>query len=265
MDPHDPYFAHPYDGTAVARVANPNPDASQAAEMRRLYRGEIEYLDRNFGVFLDKLETLNLMDDTVIALVSDHGEEFQEHEGWWHGLTLYDEQIRVPLLIKWSRHDRSQTGESRQEIARLIDVAPTLLARAGAPVPIAMQGVDLAMDPAALEPKDLEHYAEEDHEGNVIWTLRTRDAKLIVANPGNPRGLPERSFFEIGSDPGETRNLHGVIPAEREKQLERHAELQRSFAEGEAVAAGKDVEMSRAECEQLRLLGYVEDCSHIAD
>ena len=178
-------------------------------------------------------------------------------------LELTGESLPEAAHLSFFRFDRGQTGESRQEIARLIDVAPTLLARAGAPVPIAMQGVDLATDPAALEPKDREHYAEEDHEGNVIWTLRTRDAKLIVANPDNPRGLPERAFFEIGSDPGETRNLHGVISAEQEQQLERHAELQRSFAEGKAVADGKDVEMSREECEQLRLLGYVEDCSHL--
>ena len=140
MDPHDPYFAHPYDGTAVARVANPNPDVSQAAEMRRLYRGEIEYLDRNFGEFLDKLETLNLMDDTVIALVSDHGEEFQEHEGWWHGLTLYEEMLSVPLIF---RGPGVPAGVRVTTPISLVDVAPTLLGQAGIAAPAGLHGRDL--------------------------------------------------------------------------------------------------------------------------
>ncbi|MEE8580214.1 MAG: sulfatase-like hydrolase/transferase, partial [Myxococcota bacterium] len=263
MDPHDPYFAHPYDGTAIARVANPHPHADQAEEMQRLYGGEIEYLDRNFAELLGVLEALDLMDDTLIALVSDHGEEFYEHGGWWHGLTLYDEQIRVPLLIKWTRRHGAPPAQRESELARLIDVAPTLLQRAGATVPAAMQGVDLAADPANRTARDRQHYAEEDHEGNVLWALRTRDAKLMVANPNNPRGLPERAYFDLRVDPGERRNLVDQIPAVQLAELERHAELQRSFAEGEAVAAGQDVEMSRKECEQLRVLGYVQDCSHI--
>ena len=47
MDPHDPYFPHPYDGTGIARVSNQNPDPKEAAAMQALYRGEIEYLDEN--------------------------------------------------------------------------------------------------------------------------------------------------------------------------------------------------------------------------
>ena len=103
MDPHDPYFEHPYNGKAIARVANPNPSPALAAEMQRLYTGEVQYLDQNFAKLLAKLRELGLYDDTLIVLTADHGEEFHEHGGFWHGLTLYDEQIRVPLLIKWPK------------------------------------------------------------------------------------------------------------------------------------------------------------------
>jgi hypothetical protein len=85
----------------------------------------------------------------------------------------------------------------------------------------------------------------------------------MVANPGNPRGLPERSFFRLKRDPGEQDNLAGGAFADLEADLERHAQAQRSLAEGAAVAGSSDVKMTREECEQLRLLGYVEDCSHI--
>jgi uncharacterized membrane protein YbhN (UPF0104 family) len=67
MDPHDPYFAHPYDGHGIARVSNQHPDPALAEEMQRLYVGEIEYLDASFGRMLAKLEELGLYDDTVIS------------------------------------------------------------------------------------------------------------------------------------------------------------------------------------------------------
>lgn len=260
MDPHDPYFVHPYDGSAVARVTG-DPDPSEAERLRELYRGEIEYLDDNFGKFLDKLRTLGVYDDTLIVLTSDHGEEFYEHGGWWHGLTLYDEQIRVPLLVKWAHGSGERASGSSHEVARLIDVAPTLLARAGAAIPEAMQGVDLALPYTARSEKDREVFSEEDHEGNVLWSLRTATMKLIEANADNHRGLPTRELFDLTADPREQNNLAGEGFAAAAERLARHADLQRKAAEGSAVEGGGDVEMSLAECEQLRMLGYVEDCS----
>jgi arylsulfatase A-like enzyme/uncharacterized membrane protein YbhN (UPF0104 family) len=262
MDPHDPYFVHPYDGTAVARVTG-DPDPAEAQRLRDLYVGEIEYLDRNFGKLLAKLRGLGVYDDTLIVLTADHGEEFYEHGGWWHGLTLYDEQIRVPLLIKWPRGHRELAGDRTDELARLIDVAPTLLARAGAPVPPGMQGVDLATPYSERHEKDREVFSEEDHEGNVLWSLRTRNMKLIEANEGNHRGLPTRELFDVVADPAETTNLLEQGYDDAAQQLAQHAELQRRAAEGSAVEGGGEVEMTLAECEQLRMLGYVEDCSQI--
>ena len=262
MDPHDPYFVHPYNGEGIARVSNQNPDPEAADEMHRLYVGEIEYLDGNFGKLLAKLEKLGLYDDTVILLVSDHGEEFQDHGGWWHGLTLYEEQINVPLLVKWQKGMRAAPPVS-QRVARLIDVAPTLIARAGAHSPAAMQGVDLGVDASTLSPKDEEVFSEEDHEGNILWSLRTRDWKLIQVNPDNPRGLPEQQLFHVSDDRGEKNDLAGGEHLGKELELAEHADLQRAFAAGEAVAGGGDVEMTLEECRQLMNLGYVEDCSHL--
>jgi arylsulfatase A-like enzyme len=262
MDPHDPYFVHPYNGEGIARVSNQNPDPALAEEMHRLYVGEIEYLDGNFGKLLAKLRQTGVYDDTVIMLVADHGEEFQEHGGWWHGLTLYDEQIAVPLLVKWAEGDRAAPPVSGR-VGRLIDVVPTLLARAGASATKAMQGVDLSVDESLLPPKDLQVFSEEDHEGNALWSLRTREWKLIQANPDNPRGLPEQELFRVATDPQETRNLAGADHLAVELELAEHADLQRAFAEGEAVAGGGDAEMTLEECRQLMNLGYVEDCSHL--
>jgi hypothetical protein len=122
-----------------------------------------------------------------------------------------------------------------------------------------MQGIDLRHPFASRPEKHRQVFSEEDHEGNVLWSLRTEDEKLIVANPGNPRGLPERAYFDISSDPLEQ---DPYSDPESEARLEEFAELQRAAAEGKAVASG-EVEMDFEQCERLRMLGYVEDCSHL--
>jgi len=259
MDTHDPYFEHPYNGKGIARVSMPEPELEMAEQLRELYRGEIEYLDENFGKLLAKLDAEGLYDNTVIVLTADHGEEFGEHGGFWHGLTLYDEQIRVPLVIKWAKNGEHAQRGADSGIARLIDVGPTLLGVAGIEVPETMQGIDLRLPFASRLEKDRQVYSEEDHEGNVLWSLRTEDEKLIVANAHNPRGLAEREYFDVSGDPGE---LDPYSDPDAEARLEEFAELARLAAAGMAVQ-GEDVEMDLETCQRLLALGYVDDCSHL--
>jgi arylsulfatase A-like enzyme/uncharacterized membrane protein YbhN (UPF0104 family) len=255
MDPHDPYFRHPYDGYGISRAANQHPDPSQAAEMHALYQGEIRHADASLGELLAKLESLGLYDDSVIALVADHGEEFQDHGGWWHGLTLYEEMIHVPLVVKWAKGQTPATLDT-DGIARLVDVAPTLLARAGAEIPRTMQGVDLAIPYAQRPEKDRYHFAEEDHEGNVLRAIRTPVWKMIEANEGNPRGLPPRELFELPADPGEKHNRYDDEPA-RVADLQSHLDGQQKLAESRKVGSGSAT-ITAAEEEALRALGYVQ-------
>ena len=186
--------------------------------------------------------------------------ELLEHGGFWHGLTLYDEQIHVPLLVKWRKRAPAAPPDARGVPAGLIDVAPTLLAQAGAAIPPAMQGIDLTLLPATRAPAQRLVFAEENHEGNVLRAVRTQRWKWIEANARNPRGLAERELFDVESDPGERENV-----AKREPGLA--AELAHLVAELEAAAkAGKIGEakaarISKEECEQLKQLGYVQDCA----
>ncbi len=254
MDPHDPYFVHPYDGTAVARVEREHPDPAEAGRMRALYDGEIRYLDRHVAELVERLRALGVYDDSLIVVTADHGEEFHEHGGWWHGKTLYEEQIAVPLLVKWPQGapERGSVGDGR--VARLLDVAPTLVARAGAPVPEAMQGADLVS--ATDEPVI---FAEEDHEGNVLSAVRSGAWKLILANDGNPRGLATTELYALDRDPGEARNL-APDHADTVARLRDEASAQARFAESRAVGASETAQLSREECEKLRVLGYVQEC-----
>jgi arylsulfatase A-like enzyme len=250
MDPHDPYFRIPYDGYAVARVDTPNPDPARAEELRLLYASNIEYMDGFIAKLVDELKAAKLYDDTVIALVADHGEEFHEHGGWWHGTTLYDEETHVPLIVKLPK--QAKAGTRVGDLANLIDVMPTLLATAGLQCPQTCQGRDLF----GSRPAPAAVYAQEDHEGNVLESIRTPQWSMIVANTGNPRGLAPVELYDLARDPDQQKNLASENP-DRVAALQRDLDSLRKAAKSGAVH-GVAGALDDAEKERLRALGYIQ-------
>ncbi len=255
MEPHDPYFNHPYDGQGFARVANPNPDASVADTYRAAYDGEIRHLDVQIGALLEALRSRGLYDRTMIVLTADHGEEFHEHGGWWHGLTLYEEQIAVPLLVKPAAGSAA-AGAVNNALVSSLDIAPTILQGAGVPVPESMQGGVLTLAAGTTGPRD-HVFSEQDLEGNRVRAYRKGALKLIEANASNPRGLPERALFEMTSDAGEQQDL----AASRGGDVEA---LSADLGAVEAHAVSSAVEAAEtaidgATRERLRALGYVAE------
>lgn len=255
MDPHDPYFEHPYSGEGYARAAHQSPALSEADKLRRLYDGEITYWDEHFGKLIAELKKRGLYDDTTIVITSDHGEEFGEHGGFWHGTTLYDEQLRVPLFVKLPKNARGNTTVSHW--VQSIDIMPSLLKWLQVPIPEGVQGKDLFQGSDRL-------FAEESHEGNVLASVRERQGsaavKLIRANPGNPRKLAERELYRVDSDPGEKDNLSAREP-ELLSEMERSLEAAAEDATKNAVQ-GEDVGLDQSARRQLCELGYLspEDC-----
>jgi arylsulfatase A-like enzyme len=192
----------------------------------------------------------------VIALVSDHGEEFLDHGGWWHGMTLYEEQIRVPVLVKWQKGRQNAPADARSFVVGLLDVAPTLIARAGAAAPGAMQGVDLALPHSARPEPNRMVFAEEDHEANVLRAVRTETWKYIEANEGNPRGLPSAELFDMVHDRAERNNVLNS-QSQQVAEMRRQADAQEQKAKTNAHAGG-EAQLSDAEREALCQLGYLE-------
>jgi len=252
MDPHDPYFVHPFDGEGYARVADPNPPKERAELYRRLYDGEIVYLDRHLGRLFDGLRDQGLYEGSIIALTADHGEEFFEHGGWWHGQTLFEEQIHIPLIVKGA--GGAGAGSVNTALVTSLDVAPTLIALAGVAVPQQMQGRALALGSGHRGGRDAV-FAEEDFEGNVLFAVRTETWKRIAANGANPRGLPPEQLFKIDSDPGEREDLAGRN-REVASELAAKTETFKQEAKAEAVE-GAGASVDAATKERLRALGYV--------
>jgi len=144
FEPHTPYLPPPpydtlfdpdYEGAPVSMHPEPEegryPALPEAVRrnMVALYDGEIAYVDSLLGEFFKFLKDEGLYQRALVVILSDHGEEFYEHEGWDHGNHLYREVTRVPLIIKWPE-DR-YTGTRVEALAGLVDLRATLLAALG--------------------------------------------------------------------------------------------------------------------------------------
>ena len=153
MEPHDPYFEHPYidgsgpeefNGVGYARAEHEHPDPGDADYLKRVYVDEIKHMDNKLAPFFAWLKSEGLYDNLMIVLTADHGEEFNEHGGFWHGVTLYEEQIHVPLIVKLPASRLAGTRVSWQ--SRSIDIAPTITAALGVPPGEGWEGSDLIAD-----------------------------------------------------------------------------------------------------------------------
>ena len=252
MEPHDPYFVHPYNGEAYARVANPNPDPSLADTYRDAYDGAIRFLDGELAKLFAELKAKGIYEDAVILLTADHGEEFHEHGGWWHGTTLYDEQLGVPLIVKPGKGGAK--GIVNEAMVSSLDVAPTLIAAAGVKIPQTMVGKPLGLAADAPAPRD-HSFAESELEGNSLQAYRAGGMKVIHANPGNPRGLPEHQLFDVAKDPGEQKDL---IATQTEVANKLTADMTAVQSHAESIAVeSTGTSIDAASEERLRALGYV--------
>jgi arylsulfatase A-like enzyme len=257
MDPHDPYFPHPYDGTGYARVEHPHPDPSEAPALKQLYAGEVTYWDEHFGRLMAWLRQQGLDENTVVVVTSDHGEEFAEHGGFWHGNRLYDEAILVPLAI---RVPNESPGRVKDQV-RIIDLAPTLADLAGAPHGLGWQGFSLRRSYALRQPRDRLSLSEADFEGFELRAVRDREWKLIE-NLSGPPGLPrpDSELFFLSGDPGEQKDLSNDSTASSFREVKTHelTALQAAGCGQAVVRDARDAELSAADCEMLRSLGYVD-------
>ena len=244
MEPHDPYFD--IDGSSWAKVSDPNPPAAWAPRMLAAYRDEVQRADSAVGELLEALAARGLGDRLTFILMADHGEEFAEHGGYYHGTTLYEEQLHIPLVLVGPGIPPGVNAN----LALQIDIAPTVLGRFGRKSPPSWEGRDLL---AATTPPQLT-IAEEDHEGNVLAAIRVQGQKLILANPDNPRGLSPVELYDLRTDAGEKKNLGAETT--KVETLRTALERARSAARQGGATAQTRVLDEAAEAE-LRSLGYM--------
>jgi arylsulfatase A-like enzyme len=211
MDPHVPYTPPPpfdqlYEPhpNEAHPAADPRLDYHEPLDRDRLiaqYDGEIAYGDREFGRFVAELKRRGLYDRALIVFMADHGEEFEDHGQWLHGRSVFDELVRIPLLVKFPgrRHAGRRIAQQVQEV----DVLPTVLETLGLPVP-APPAIDGRPLQSTIERREGERPAvsEISHRGYVAHGMRTRADKYIR------RFSPEDDelYFDLLHDPRERTN-----------------------------------------------------------
>ena len=201
--PYDTLFGERYEGWVDGRNFffdpryGPGMDARDRERLLALYDGEIAWTDSIVGRIRQDLEAAGLLDDTVLALTSDHGTEFFEHGAKGHRRTLFDEVIRTPLVVRYP--PKLSAGRRVSAQTRGIDVGPTLLELAGLPAPNDVYGrslVPLAETPGA--PGVGRAVSELASVGVNLRAVRTPDWKLF-----DWIGTPEHVYFDLARDPGE--------------------------------------------------------------
>jgi arylsulfatase A-like enzyme len=260
FDPHNPYTPPwPYPGRVrefpVDLAGRGASDISPARLERliRMYQAEVLYVDDAIGELVAALDADGRGARTLLAVTADHGEGLGQHGWLLHGLHLYGEQVRVPLLLRWP--GQLPAGVRLSTPIGLVDVAPTLAD---------LSGVELAgpVDGRSLAPAVR---SGSEPEIRPLFGYRQKLARL----PGRARGEKfsvsdarlryirsagaGEELYDLEADPGETRNLVAREAAGLDRM---RTHLDRHLA---AFPTPPDLpELSDETRRGLEALGYVE-------
>jgi len=238
MEPHSPYTPPEWTKGTFPPGGQPEPIDSAVAipgwllpgsprDLRSYvdsYDEEIAAADVAVDRLLRQLHDVRGTDNAVIVLTSDHGEQFLDHGGWEHSTTLYEELIRVPLIIK-APHPSPRIVKAQ---VQLIDLFPTLLEYAAIAPPEPVAGHSLS---AELHGVDESRPAYSEIAGSQ-YAVRTDGWKLIASADGS------RQLFELGRDPREQHDVASRQTA-RADALERllYRNLAASLERGRSISA----------------------------
>jgi arylsulfatase A-like enzyme/Tfp pilus assembly protein PilF len=234
FDPHSPYdppppFREKYSG--------------------RSYDGEIAYTDQQLGRLLEAVRRKSPPENTLIAVLSDHGESLSDHGEYTHGVFLYDSTLRIAFMIAGPG---VPAGQRLKVQARSIDLLPTILDLMGSRAPEGVQGVSLAHALSGRQQPETYSYSETLFPKiNMGWAelrgIRTSRWKYVQA--------PKPELYDLVQDPGETKN---VIAAQPDVARELEAKLSEAAGSGSGQNPEKvtTAVVDQRTMQQLKSLGY---------
>ncbi|MCK4751833.1 MAG: sulfatase [Planctomycetes bacterium] len=255
---YEDQFVGPYFGMADGttnqllqfRKGHVKLNENDVKHLTDLYAASIRQLDDELEKFFSFLRKRKMLDNTLIVVTSDHGEEFLEHGGVLHGRTQFQELIHVPLIFQGLNLPR---GRRVEHMVSLVDVFPTVLALAGVGVPSAIDGVDLSplWRERGFEPPMRFIFAEADHNNkkdDIKRAIRQQRYKLhydILTD--------KTQLYDLSEDPGEKVNIiseHGDLSKLLFKRL-------KDFMSDEKAGQSREV-LAPEEIQKLKALGYLQ-------
>lgn len=268
FEPHSPYTLTPYSTTQLAGYEGPGAEGLTVKEfyalredlplpqrehdaLRSLYDGRVREADRLVGDVVAELESLSLLDSTLLVLAGDHGQHLGEHGRVGHGFSLWQEVLQVPLLIRDPRETSSRRVAQRVGI---VDLMPTILDLLGLPVPRQLDGDSFADALRGEELASRLYFSEARAVGESKRSQTDAEAVAVFYGPAKVvvRGGTIEAY-DLESDPGE---LHPLSPEERPDRVLCLAELAEEYQQLSTVEAQQAPDESvKAE---LRALGYLD-------
>jgi arylsulfatase A-like enzyme len=231
------------------RTGQADPDTIARIEAR--YRANLRSVDAGIGALLEKLRQAKLYDDSLIVLLADHGDAFFRHRQFGHNTTLYDDMVRIPLMMKLPARE----GIAPARIAALVetvDVAATLLDYAGAPLPPELEGESL-LPLIRGRTRELAH-------PEVVMSTQMRDVHALRA--GDWKYILHASqgeeLYDLRADPREQHDLAAAQPDRTRAMREQLASLVRPGGDRSAGPENRLRDDPRMN-ELLERLGYVDD------
>jgi arylsulfatase A-like enzyme len=213
-------------------------DPAAVAVLESLYDGEIAFTDEAFGRLIESLHDQHRLEDTLVVVTADHGEEFLDHRGLTHGQTLYREVLHVPLLVRLPGGRGGGRTDARP--AEQVDIAPTILDAAGVPAAARFDGESLLGPAPSAEREILSHLRLEGHE---LFSVTDEHWAFIRQGDGRIE------IYDVQADPREQHDLGGI-----DVVLAGYAELRLAappdHARSRLVVGGRALD-------RLRALGYV--------
>ena len=207
--------------------------------------------DAAVGKLVTFLRSQSLYDDSLIVVASPEGESLSAHGEDAHGVFLYDEVIHVPLLLKLPRGQMA--GKQTKNRARLLDIAPTVLAAAGIAIPAQMQGQSLIRIAQATSQGDQPAYSRSDlsQRGFGYCVLESwRSGKYLYIR------APKPELYDLSSDPGATRNLAQSAKATLQTMASQLQSFDSHVANNDAAKSAASG-LTSSEMQKLASLGYV--------
>jgi len=253
MDAHQPYRVHSekdrltkekvmkkYD-TGLRSSGKVTISSEELSILKGLYAEEVNYTDGILKQLINHLEKIGLLEKTLVVITADHGIELFEHGGLYHSAKLYNELIRVPLIMVGSRIKEDRFIKGR---VRSIDIMPTLLAYSNLKIPATVQGASLLdyINDRDINVLNLPAYSERDrtHQQLKLRTLIKDSWKIIsYAKEGETlkKGLSTLMSFIKGR---EFTMIKGTMKAGK-NYIKR--KLRNLFQKGEKSADGNYFEL----------------------
>jgi arylsulfatase A-like enzyme len=216
------------------------------------YDGEIAYLDHQLGKLFSRLKSMGIYDSSLIIVTSDHGEFFGEHGEYGHIKPMYEEMLRVPLLIKFPFQQK--TGLLKTKITSP-DIFSTILTICDLPLPAGISGKAFG-NPSVPVVSEVYKCWSDQMNGKTLGEHR-------VIYDGNYKymkyeHIKEPELYDLKNDPQESHNLAQELPEITRALQDKINTWQKTHAPKYLLSKEQNIPYLEDSLEDLRALGYIE-------